>query len=79
MVAIIYEKFIHLSGRRTSTQRTLFFDMINNPNNYKGYVVYLREIDEDEKYIPFEEPKKFYFNEGGNWQSADFFNAAWLK
>jgi len=40
--------------------------------------VYLTEIDSDEKYDPFEEPKKFYFNEGGKWQSADFFNSAWL-
>ena len=62
MVDIIYEKFIRLSGKRTSTQRTLFLDMINNPDNYKGYVVYLTEIDSDEKYDPFEEPKKFYFN-----------------
>ena len=74
MNSITYEKFIHLSGKRTSTQRSMFLDMVNNPHNYKGYIVYLKELDEDEIYSPFDHAKTFYMNEGGNWQSADFHN-----
>lgn len=72
MAEILYEKFKHISGKRTSTQRQLFLDMVNNPENYKGYIVYLREIDEDEIYSPFDHPGTFYMNEGGQWQSTDF-------
>ncbi len=48
--------------------------MINNPNNYKGYIVYLKDIDDDEIYEPFDHPGTFYMNEGGLWQSTDYHN-----
>lgn len=72
MPEILYERFKHISGKRDSSNRELFLDMVNNPQNYKGYIVYLREIDEDEIYSPFDHAKTFYMNEGGVWQSADF-------
>ena len=34
--------------------------------------VYLKDIDEDEIYQPFDHAKTFYMNEGGEWHSADF-------
>jgi hypothetical protein len=74
MTSLIYERFRHISGKRTSTQRGLFLDMINNPNNYKGYIVYLKDIDDDEIYEPFDHPGTFYMNEGGLWQSTDYHN-----
>jgi hypothetical protein len=61
-----------MSGKRTSQNRTLFLDMVNNPDKYKGYIVYLKDIDEDEIYEPFDHAKTFYMNEGGEWHSADF-------
>lgn len=79
MTSISYNKFFKISGKRNSSQRNLFFDLINNKQNYKGYIIYLTEIDEDERYPPFEEPKKFYFNEGGQWQSSDFNNGSWIR
>ena len=74
MVEMLYDKLRHISGKRESSQRALFLDMVNNPNNYKGYIVYLKDIDEDEIYEPFDHAKTFYMNEGGLWQSADFHN-----
>lgn len=74
MPSITYERFIHISGKRTSPQRDLFLDMINNPENYKGYIVYLKDLDEDEIYSPLDQAKTFFMNEGGNWQSADFYD-----
>lgn len=74
MTSLTYERFRHISGKRTSSQRSLFLDMANNPQNYKGYIVYLKDIDDDEIYQPFDHAKTFYMNEGGTWQSADFHN-----
>lgn len=72
MTAITYERLKHISGKRTSPNRELFLDMVNNPNNYKGYIIYLKDIDDDEVYSPLDHAKTFYMNEGGVWQSADF-------
>lgn len=69
------QRLIRISGRASSSQRAIFFDLINNPDEYKGYIVYISEVDdcEPEKYAPFKEAKKFYFNEDGQWQSSDFY------
>jgi hypothetical protein len=72
MTQIIYQRFKHMSGKRTSTQREVFLDMVNNPTKYKGYIVYLKDIDDDEIYSPFDHPGTFYMNEGGTWHSTDF-------
>lgn len=76
MAEILYDKFKHMSGKRDSPNRLLFLDMVNNPQNYKAYIVYLKDLDEDEIYSPFDHAKTFYMNEGGEWQSADFHNQA---
>ena len=76
MTNIIYERFRHISGKRTSENRNLFLDMVNDPIKYKGYIIYLKDIDEDEIYEPFDHAKTFYMNEGGEWQSADFHKQA---
>ena len=65
---------IKISGSRTSSQRTLFLDMVNSPQNYKGYIIYLTEIDLDEIYGVFDNPKKFYFNQLGTWHESNFFD-----
>lgn len=74
MAEILYDKFKHMSGKRDSPNRLLFLDMVNNPQNYKAYIVYLKDLDEDEIYSPFDHAKTFYMNEGGQWQSTDFHN-----
>lgn len=74
MAEILYDKFKHMSGKRDSINRLLFLDMVNNPQNYKAYIIYLKDLDEDEIYSPFDHAKVFYMNEGGVWQSTDFHN-----
>lgn len=70
-----FDKFKHISGKRDWKKRELFLDMVNNPEKYKGFIVYLKEVDEDELYDPFVSVKKYYFNEGGIWQTGDMFGA----
>jgi hypothetical protein len=62
-----------ISGSRTSTQRWLFLDLVNNPQNYKGSIIYLTQIDEDEIYGVFDKAKKLYFNENGVWFESQFY------
>lgn len=76
MSVLTYDRFKHMSGKRTSPQRQLFLDMVNNPQNYKGYIVYLKEIDDDEIYQPFDHTGTFYVNEGGVWLTTDFHEQA---
>jgi hypothetical protein len=74
MSEILYGRFKHMSGKRDSPDRLLFLDMVENPHNYKAYIVYLKEIDEDEILEPFDEAKTFYINEDGAWHTTDFHN-----
>jgi hypothetical protein len=62
-----------VSGKRTSLNRSQFLDYVNNPQNYKGCIIYLSEIDEDEIYGLFDNPNKFFFNEGGVWIESNFY------
>jgi hypothetical protein len=66
-----FPRFMLISGKRTSSNREIFLELSSNPAKYRGYIVYITEVDDDELYFPFEEPRKFYFNEGGEWQSSD--------
>lgn len=67
--------FRHISGKRNWKHREMFLDMVNNPEKYKGFIVFLKDLDEDELYEPFIVIKKYYFNEGGIWQTGDMFGA----
>jgi hypothetical protein len=62
-----------ISGKRTSYQRALFLDYANNPSLYKGCMIYLTEIDNDEIHGVFNKANKFYFNENGVWFESPFF------
>lgn len=62
-----------VSGKRTSSNRAQFLDYVNNPQNYKGCIIYLSEIDEDEIYGLFDNPNKFFFNEDGTWIESSFY------
>lgn len=65
---------VHLvSGKRTSSQRAIFFDYVNNPQNHEGQIIYLTGIDIDEIYGNFDQVDKFYFNEDGEWFESTFF------
>lgn len=62
-----------VSGKRTWSNRAQFLDYVNNPQSYKGCIIYLSEIDEDEIYGLFDNPNKFFFNEGGVWIESNFY------
>jgi hypothetical protein len=62
-----------ISGKRTSANRAQFLDYVNNTQDYKGCIVYLTDIDEDEVYGNFDQPDKFYFNEAGIWIESPLF------
>jgi len=62
-----------IGGKRTSSNRAQFLDYVNNPQDYKGCIVYLSNIDEDEIYGNFDQPDKFYFNEAGVWIESPLF------
>lgn len=62
-----------VSGKRTSSNRAQFLDYVNNPQDYKGCIIYLSEIDDDEIYGLFDNPNKFFFNEGGTWIESNFY------
>ena len=49
-----------------------FLDLLNNPCNYKGRVVYLTAVGPTPRPDPFLWPDKFYFNEGCEWHESPF-------
>lgn len=50
----------------------LFLDMIDNPCNYRGKVIYLTAIGPTPRPDPFLWIDKFYFNEGCEWHESPF-------
>lgn len=62
-----------ISGKRTWSKRSQYLDYVNNPQNYKGCIIYLSDIDEDEIYGNFDQIDKFYFNEAGVWIESPLF------
>lgn len=56
-----------------------FLDLINNPCNYKGKVVYISAIGPTRRPDPFLWPDKFYFNEGCEWYESPFAIGALLN
>lgn len=49
-----------------------FMDLLNNPCNYKGRVVYLTAVGPTPRPDPFLWADKFYFNEGCEWYESPF-------
>lgn len=60
-----------LSAKDTSSDFPTVQDMINNPTNYSGCVVYITEVGTT-LYPPFDRADKLYFNEGGVWFASPF-------
>jgi len=60
----------------TSPDLSLFIDMIDNPKNYKGRIIYIKRLDKiagkESWPDPFLFPNKFYFNEDGEWFESPF-------
>lgn len=61
-----------LNARDDSPELSQFLDLIENPCNYKGKVVYLTEIGPTKRPDPFLWADKFYFNEGCEWHESPF-------
>lgn len=73
----------NISITPTSSQIELFQDMINNPQNYKGRVIYIKELQQiqglGEWPDPFLWENKFYFNEDGEWFESPFVKSGLLE
>lgn len=67
----------------TSADLSLFLDMIDNPQNYKGRTLYVKRLDKiagsGNWPDPFLFPNKFYFNEDGEWFESPFVKGDILK
>jgi hypothetical protein len=63
---------IVINARDDSPELSVFLDLIQNPCNYKGRVVYLTEIGPTKRPDPFLWSDKFYFNEGCEWHESPF-------
>lgn len=55
-----------------SPQLPVFQDLLDNPCNYKGRVVYLTNVGPTPRPDPFLWADKFYFNEGCEWYESPF-------
>lgn len=55
-----------------SSQLSDFLDLIENPCDYRGKVVYLTSIGPTPRPDPFLWADKFYFNEGCEWHESPF-------
>lgn len=60
-----------LSASDTSSDFSTIQNMINNPGNFKGDVVYIYQVGAT-LYAPFSTVDKFYFNEAGSWIVSPF-------
>lgn len=60
-----------LSASDLSSDFSTIQNMINNPNNFRGCIVYIYEVGTT-LYPPFNIANKFYFNEGGTWFESPF-------
>lgn len=63
---------IEIDASDGSEQLSQFLDILENPCNYKGKVVYLTAIGPTERPDPFLWADKFYFNEGCEWHESPF-------
>jgi len=50
-----------------SPELPTFLDMLENPQHYRGAIVYLLDVGPTERPDPFLWKDKFYFNEGSEW------------
>lgn len=60
-----------LSASDTSSDFSTIQNMINNPSNFRGCIVYIHQVGTI-LYPPFDAVNKFYFNEGGEWFASPF-------
>lgn len=49
-----------------------FLDLIDNPCNYRGRMVYITALGPTPRPDPFVFPQKFYFNENCQWYESPF-------
>lgn len=63
---------IVLDASDGSSQLPAFIDLLDNPCNYRGKVVYLTALGPTPRPDPFLWADKFYFNEGCEWHESPF-------
>lgn len=60
-----------INAANNSPDLAQFIDYNENPQNYKGCVIYLTALG-DYSPAPFDIPNKFYYNEDGLWYTSPF-------
>lgn len=66
-ISTVHKGIYVLDGSDDSEDFPLFLDMIENPHNYKGAILYLLNVGPTNRPDPFLWKDKFYFNEGSEW------------
>lgn len=62
---------VKISAAEDSPQYAQFLDYVNNPQKYKGCIIYLTAISGTHP-EPFDLANKFYYNEDGVWYTSPF-------
>lgn len=64
--------FYIIDARDNSEDYNFFLDLIANPCNYNGKIVYITQIGPTQHPDPFLFAQKFYFNENCEWFESPF-------
>lgn len=64
-------RIIKISAADNSSQLPQFIDYVENPQNYKGCIIYLTALGSYHP-APFNLANKFYYNEDGTWYTSPF-------
>lgn len=64
-------KLLRLSAHENSPDYAQFLNLKLHPQNWEGYLVYIKELGSVVE-PPFEQAKKWYFNENGEWHESPF-------
>jgi len=70
--AVSGQGILVINARDDSPEIDKFIDLIENPCNYKGRIVYLTAVGPTTRPDPFLWADKFYFNEGCEWHESPF-------
>ena len=63
---------LEIDASDDSPELDKFLDILENPCNYRGKVVYLTDVGPTPRPDPFLWADKFYFNEGCEWHESPF-------
>lgn len=80
---MIFHNITIMSITAASPDLSLFIDMVDHPEKYKGRAIYLKKIQQIAGRDPWPDPflfeNKFYFNESGQWFESPFVKSSLLS